>query len=152
MALPRSCATDNKKGEIVRLRCVAAKGPDRVHNGLENLLGVLREAKMGLENVVKTTVYLADIWPSEDQIQALIRAANGRPLTVIGTDGGLLSAPIVRPNVLLGPAERVEVWADFSGMGKGDEATLVSRELDLGPLSGMTGPGGMRGPAAGGRS
>ena len=77
--------------------------------------------------------------------------ADGRPLTVIGTDGGLLSAPIVRPNVLLGPAERVEVWADFSGMGKGDEATLVSRELDLGPLSGMTGPGGMRGPAAGGR-
>jgi len=77
--------------------------------------------------------------------------ADGRPLTVIGTDGGLLPSPIVRPNVLLGPAERVEVWADFSGMGKGDEATLVSRELDLGPLSGMTGPGGMSGPAAGGR-
>ena len=81
------------------------------------------------------------IWPG----------TTGAPLTVIGTDGGLLSAPIVRPNVLLGPAERVEVWADFSGMGKGDEATLVSRELDLGPLSSMTGPGGMRGPAAGGR-
>jgi 2-iminobutanoate/2-iminopropanoate deaminase len=28
---------------------------------LENLAAVLREAKMGLENVVKTTVYLADL-------------------------------------------------------------------------------------------
>lgn len=76
--------------------------------------------------------------------------ADGRPLTVIGSDGGLLPSPIVRPNVILGPAERVEVWADFGGMGKGDVATLVSRALDLGPLSRMTGPGGMRGPAAGG--
>ena len=77
--------------------------------------------------------------------------ADGRPLTVIGTDGGLLPSPIVRPNVILGPAERLEVWVDFNGMGKGDEATLVSQALDLGPLSSMTGPGGMRGPAAGGR-
>jgi 2-iminobutanoate/2-iminopropanoate deaminase len=28
---------------------------------LENLVAVLREAKMGLDNVVKTTVYLADM-------------------------------------------------------------------------------------------
>jgi FtsP/CotA-like multicopper oxidase with cupredoxin domain len=75
--------------------------------------------------------------------------ADGRPLTVIGTDGGLLPSPVVRPNVILGPAERMEVWADFSGLSKGDHATLVSRELDLGPLSAMAGPGGMRGPGAG---
>ncbi len=77
--------------------------------------------------------------------------SDGRPLTVIGTDGGLLPSPLVRPNVILGPAERVELWADFSGMDKGDEATLVSRALDLGPLSTMMGPGGMRGPRRGGR-
>jgi FtsP/CotA-like multicopper oxidase with cupredoxin domain len=77
--------------------------------------------------------------------------ADRRPLTVIGTDGGLLPAPVVRPNVILGPAERVELWADFSGLSKGDQATLVSRDLDLGPLSAMTGPGGMQGPAMGGR-
>ena len=77
--------------------------------------------------------------------------SDGRPLTVIGSDGGLLPSPLERPNVILGPAERVEIWADFSGMGKGDEVTLVSEALDLGPLSRMTGPGGMRGPMAGGR-
>ena len=77
--------------------------------------------------------------------------SDGRPLMVIGTDGGLLPAPVKRANVILGPAERVEIWADFSGRNKGDEATLVSQSIDLGPLSSMTGPGGMRGPAAGGR-
>ena len=76
--------------------------------------------------------------------------SDGRPLAVIGTDGGLLPKPVVRPNVILGPAERVEVWADFSGRSKGDNAVLVSRELDLGPLSRMAGPGGMGGPTAGG--
>jgi len=77
--------------------------------------------------------------------------SDGRPLTVIGSDGGLLPSPLERSSVILGPAERVEIWADFSGMGKGDEVTLVSGALDLGPLSSMTGPGGMRGPTTGGR-
>jgi FtsP/CotA-like multicopper oxidase with cupredoxin domain len=77
--------------------------------------------------------------------------SDGRPLMVIGSDGGLLPSPLERSNVILGPAERVEVWADFSGMGKGDEASLVSWALDLGPLSRMAGPGSMRGPVAGRR-
>ena len=34
----------------------------------------------------------------------------------------------MRPSVILGPAERVEVWADFSGMGKGDEAIHQTSE------------------------
>jgi FtsP/CotA-like multicopper oxidase with cupredoxin domain len=77
--------------------------------------------------------------------------SDGRPLTVIGTDGGLLPSPLRRPNVILGPAERVEVWADFSDMGKGDEITLVSRSLDLGSQGAMPGPRGMRGRMRGGR-
>jgi blue copper oxidase len=77
--------------------------------------------------------------------------ADGRPLTVIGSDGGLLPKPVSRPNIILGPAERVEVWADFGGLARGDNATLVSRELDLGPLSTMAGPGGMGAPGGGGR-
>jgi 2-iminobutanoate/2-iminopropanoate deaminase len=49
-------ALDPETGKVVE-GGVAAQ-TERV---LENLLGVLREAKMGLENVVKTTVYLADL-------------------------------------------------------------------------------------------
>ena len=39
---------------------------------------------------------------------------DGTPMTVIGTDGGLLDKPVTRPFVTLAPGERVELWVDFS--------------------------------------
>lgn len=48
------------------------------------------------------------------------------PLTVIGTDGGLLEAPVERPYVILGPAERVELWADFRTAEADSEIALIS--------------------------
>jgi FtsP/CotA-like multicopper oxidase with cupredoxin domain len=41
---------------------------------------------------------------------------NGRsyPMTQIATEGGLLSRPVVRPSLLLGMAERIEVVIDFN--------------------------------------
>ena len=38
---------------------------------------------------------------------------DGTPLTVIGTDGGLLDVPRVFPYVMLAPGQRIELWADF---------------------------------------
>lgn len=54
------------------------------------------------------------------------------PLTVIGTDGGLLEAPVERPYVILGPAERVELWADFSAANGDSEIALISYSLSGG--------------------
>ena len=51
---------------------------------------------------------------------------NGSPVTVIGTDGGLLDAPRDLPYVMLAPSERVEIWADFRGLPLGTEVKLVS--------------------------
>lgn len=51
---------------------------------------------------------------------------DGTPMTVIGTDGGLLAAPAQRPYVALAPAERVELWVDFSGRAAGDALHLQS--------------------------
>lgn len=51
---------------------------------------------------------------------------DGTPLTVIATDGGLLERPVQRSYVVLGPAERVELWADFSGRPLGTELRLQS--------------------------
>lgn len=51
---------------------------------------------------------------------------DGSPLTVIATDGGLLAKPAQRPYVMLGPGERVELWADFGKLGAGGEMTLQS--------------------------
>jgi FtsP/CotA-like multicopper oxidase with cupredoxin domain len=52
--------------------------------------------------------------------------SSGAPLTVIGTDGGLLEKPVTAPYVMLAPGERAELWADFSGAEVGSEVKLVS--------------------------
>jgi blue copper oxidase len=51
------------------------------------------------------------------------------PITVIGTDGGLLEAPIEKPYVMLAPGERLDVWADFSGRKVGSQLVLRSRSF-----------------------
>lgn len=51
---------------------------------------------------------------------------DGSPMTVIGSDGGLLAAPMRKPYITLAPAERVELWVDCSERMPGDRISLVS--------------------------
>ncbi len=48
------------------------------------------------------------------------------PLTVIGTDGGLLERPIQKQYITLAPAQRLDIWADFSGREIGDSLRLMN--------------------------
>jgi FtsP/CotA-like multicopper oxidase with cupredoxin domain len=66
---------------------------------------------------------------------------DGSPLTVIGTDGGLLAAPLQRDYVMLAPAERVDLWVDFGRWAAGTDLTLQSLAFD----DGMAAMGGMMG-------
>lgn len=78
---------------------------------------------------------------------------DGRPLTVIGADGGLLERPVTKPYVMLAPAERVELWLDFSGDEPGAERRLVSLPFSGGGMMGGMGRGmgrGMGGMMGGG--
>ena len=61
-------AVDPETGQLVGGDDVAVQ-TERV---LQNLVGVLREAKMGPENVVKTTVFLADMadFPRMNEVYA----------------------------------------------------------------------------------
>ncbi len=52
--------------------------------------------------------------------------SDGRPLTVIGTDGGLLERSLTREFLALAVAERADVWVDFSGRRPGEELALVA--------------------------
>ena len=61
---------------------------------------------------------------------------DGSPLTVIGNDGGLLERPVQRQYVMLGPGERLELWADFSNHAVGSETALISLPFDGGMLGG----------------
>lgn len=57
------------------------------------------------------------------------------PLRVIGTDGGLIEQAVTKPYITLGPAERAELWIDFSDYQPGTELTLIDvstgRPLDI---------------------
>ena len=61
---------------------------------------------------------------------------DGRPLTIVGSDGGLLARPVQRRYLFLSPGERVEVWADFTDRPVGFETALVSLPFDAGGTGG----------------
>ncbi|GLI91908.1 multicopper oxidase family protein [Methylocystis echinoides] len=54
---------------------------------------------------------------------------DGTPLTVIGVDGGLLEKPEKRPYVMFAPAERIDLWVDFSGRPVGSKLVMRSGEF-----------------------
>jgi spore coat protein A len=79
------------------------------------------------------------IWPQLDVARGLYRFrvlnagsysvwrlffSNRMPFWVIGTDGGLLDAPVRTTSLRLSPAERVDLLVDFSGLATGDTVEL----------------------------
>jgi blue copper oxidase len=55
---------------------------------------------------------------------------DGRPLTIIGTDGGLLEKPIQRSSITLAPAQRVELWVDLSKQEINSQLQLINLPAD----------------------
>ncbi len=51
---------------------------------------------------------------------------DGTPLTVIATTGGLLEKPVQRKYITLAPAQRLDLWVDFSDRSVGDALRLVN--------------------------
>jgi FtsP/CotA-like multicopper oxidase with cupredoxin domain len=66
---------------------------------------------------------------------------DGRTFHVVGSDGGLLERPVAASVLDLGPGERVEIVADFSGDSVGGSVHLVSHTFTV--------PGGGFGPGMG---
>ena len=75
---------------------------------------------------------------------------DGRPMTVIGTDGGLLERAAERRALALGPAQRVDVLVDFSDLQDGATARLVTLEFPVDDAGHGDMMMGMMGGAAGG--
>ena len=75
---------------------------------------------------------------------------DGTPLTVIGTDDGLLEQPVQKPYLTLAPGQRRELWVDFGDFAVGTELRLESlpfEGVEAGGtmMEGMGGMGGMGG-------
>ncbi|SCY38436.1 multicopper oxidase family protein [Nitrosospira sp. Nsp13] len=99
---------------------------------------------------VKTRAYRVRVLNGSNSRIYKLGWEDGTPLTAIGTDGGLLEAPQTRPYIMLAPAERVELWVDFSGRKPGTDLWLRSLEYEL-PQMGAMGMGGGMGGMRGGR-
>jgi blue copper oxidase len=69
--------------------------------------------------------------------------SDGTPMTVIGTDGGLLERPLQRRYVTLAPGERADVVIDLSQRAVGTEIRLESLAFPSGPFTMMGGGMGM---------
>jgi len=62
--------------------------------------------------------------------------ADGANFSVVGTDGGLLNAPVQTDHIMLGAGERAEIVVDFGNHAIGDSAMLVSRAFTGGGMMG----------------
>ena len=75
--------------------------------------------------------------------------SDGTPMTVIGSDGGLLERPLVQRSVTLAPAQRVELWLDLARRPVGTRLELRSESFMLADAGVQMGGG--RGMGMGGR-
>ena len=64
--------------------------------------------------------------------------SNGAPMVQIATDSGLMPQPVRRREILLGPAERVEVIVDFAGAAGESVELRSSRHSGRNPLGART--------------
>ena len=73
---------------------------------------------------------------------AFVPAAGGdpEPMQLVGTDGGLLEAPVEVKELFLAPGERADVVLDLRGAKVGDELFLKSLMFDPMDNEGMTEP------------
>jgi FtsP/CotA-like multicopper oxidase with cupredoxin domain len=93
---------------------------------------------------VKTKAYRLRILNGSNSRIYKLGWDDGTPMIAIGTDGGLLAKPETLPYIMLAPAERVELWVDFSGRKLGSDLTLQSLSYQgAGHMGGGMGRGGM---------
>jgi len=120
-----------------------------MHQRMQGFLGdtLLVNGKHNHVISVKTRTYRLRILNGSNARIYKLGWSDGSPLTAIGTDGGLLEKPETFPYIMLAPAERVELWVDFSGRKTGTELALQTLPFQ-GAAMGMGG-GGMRGGGMG---
>ncbi|MGD8725049.1 MAG: multicopper oxidase family protein [Desulfobacterales bacterium] len=133
--------TFNRDNQLVYL-------PHGMHDSMTGMLGdtICVNGSPDFKLSVSTRAYRLRILNGSNSRIYKLAWSGGTPLTVIATDGGLLEKPIEKKYVVLGPAERIELWANFSKYPVGTNLELVSKYFEpaiqgsaMGPRRGMTG-------------
>lgn len=100
-------------------------------NGQKNLFGdvVLVNGVPWPRMTVKRRKYRFRICNTGITRAYRLRLSNSAPLTVIGTDAGLLESPVQTSLLTVGVGERYEIVIDFAAYGSGTKIELRSNEL-----------------------
>jgi FtsP/CotA-like multicopper oxidase with cupredoxin domain len=86
---------------------------------------------------LKRSAYRLRLFNASNAANYIVRWSHGAPMTVIGTDGGLLEAPVSRSYLSIAPAERLDIWVDLSQLPAGQEVSLLAESFTP-ALSNMT--------------
>lgn len=129
-----------------------------MHGRMTGFLGdtILVNGKPNAEFSVKSRAYRVRALNGSNSRIYKLGWEDGTPLTVIGTDAGLLERPVTRPYVMLGSGERIDLWLDFGGREVGSRLVMYSlpfagamppmvERMRQGQGGGMRRMGGMRG-------
>ncbi|GAB1422003.1 multicopper oxidase domain-containing protein [Anaerolineales bacterium] len=106
---------------------------------------ILVNGKIDFELNVETRAYRLRLLNGSNFRMLKLAWDDNTPLTVIGTDGGLLEAPVERAYITLSPGERVELWMNFNERTVGSQLLLKSLPFS-GVEMGATMMGGMEMP------
>ena len=82
------------------------------------------------EHSVDTTTYRVRVVNATTSRILRIALSTGRPMTLIGGDGGLLPAPVTVSSVDLGTGERADLLVDFSKDAVGSRVALMSQSFE----------------------
>ncbi len=129
----RSFDTDNQLSYVSRM-------PQKMMGFLGEM--ILVNGKPNIEFSVKSRAYRFRALNGSNSRIYKLGWEDGTPMVVIATDGGLLEKPETRPYIMLAPAERVDLWLDFSGRKLGEELKLYSLPFE-GTMPTMYGRMGM---------
>ena len=83
------------------------------------------------------SAYRLRLFNASNAANYILRWSHGAAITVIGTDGGLLEAPVSRAYLSIAPAERIDIWVDLSQLAAGQEVSLLAESFTP-ALSNMT--------------
>jgi suppressor of ftsI/bilirubin oxidase len=117
-------------------RFTASNQLQYLHGMRERMVGFLGDTILvnGQANStipVKTRAYRLRILNGSNSRIYKLGWEDGTQLIAIGTDGGLLESPETYPYIMLAPAERIELWVDFSGRKVGSDLVLNSLEYQV---------------------
>lgn len=90
---------------------------------------VLVNGAQGYTRNLKRSAYRLRLFNASNAANYIVRWSHGVNMAVIGTDGGLLEAPVDRAFLSIAPAERVDIWVDLSQLTAGQEVSLLAESF-----------------------